>query len=97
MKIEIDKKRKIIKQRLNKYLVRVKIPILISWLKRNFEIFRDLDIWWERYNILNNYNKHRVDEVYEFLDNIVIPTTWCWFLNELLLEAKDVKYYKDNN
>ncbi len=91
MEIKIDNKRKIVKQRLNKNTVRVKIPLIIDWSKNWFQIIRDLDIWWERYTTLKHCFYYRND-IYTHLDSI----DWWWFLNDLLLEAKEVYNYKND-
>jgi len=86
MKINIDKKRKIIKQKLNKDTLRVKIPIIIDWINFWYFHYWDLDIWSERYYVENKKQKLywiELEEVYEY----IYSYEDC-FLNELSCECE---------
>ena len=48
--MKLDKKRKIIKQKLDKYTIRIKIPLISkNNIKYWYYHYFDIDIWWERF------------------------------------------------
>ena len=74
MKIIIDKKRKTTKRKLDKYLIQIKIPIIINNKNYTYYHFYEPIIWWEYWKVykwnseLNDYNL--VEQIHILLDDI---------------------------